>query len=588
MNRSLFSPILSLLLLCALTLVCGSCNREDVIEAGRKPVITLDDEYGIYTAHPGEELTIAPTYESAEGASFRWSCDGELLSTSPALTYTWEIPGEYYIDLTVTTSSGSSTEELRVDVVERMVPAITLPVEGDEMLLLEGTEFEFAPQFTHTDVEGFAVEWKLNGSPVATGPVYLFKAAKLGEYTLTVTASNVDGSSERTLMVKVVDQLPYTLRFPTPSYFQNSTERFTFPGRAVYLTPLMENLKGESFAWKVNGSAVECSSATFRFTPEAAGTYTVAVTVDGTATASVKVTAVDATERGRYRTPSGESVLKVWEYCPAPGQFIGETGPGGMTGNESTLEEANAWAVGQMQKGLPVSLGSFGGYIVMGFNHSIPLSGGNNPDFAIIGNAFFNAGTTSGGSSEPGIVYVMQDVNGNGLPDDEWYELRASETGLPGVKQNFAVTYFRPAGAQMDVAWTSADGKSGVVKYLGLVHSQPSYYPAWVKADAYTLWGTSLPPRTWRDESSRRWNNDPFAWGYADNMGSDLVEGFAAGSEANGFRIANAMYPDFSAIGLLYVDFIKVQTGVLSSAGSLGELSTEVLGLRCLSSNSKK
>ena len=42
--------------------------------------------------------------------------------------------------------------------------------------------------------------------------------------------------------------------------------------------------------------------------------------------------------------------------------------------------------------------------------------------FAIQGNAFDS-------SNEPGIVWVMQDVNGNGLPDDEWYELRGSETG---------------------------------------------------------------------------------------------------------------------------------------------------------------
>lgn len=43
-------------------------------------------------------------------------------------------------------------------------------------------------------------------------------------------------------------------------------------------------------------------------------------------------------------------------------------------------------------------------------------------DFAIEGNAF-------DGSSEPGIVWVMQDVNGNGLPDDTWYQLKGSEYG---------------------------------------------------------------------------------------------------------------------------------------------------------------
>lgn len=38
----------------------------------------------------------------------------------------------------------------------------------------------------------------------------------------------------------------------------------------------------------------------------------------------------------------------------------------------------------------------------------------------------------------------MQDVNGDGLPNDEWYELKGSEYGKPETIQDYAVTYFRP------------------------------------------------------------------------------------------------------------------------------------------------
>ena len=67
-----------------------------------------------------------------------------------------------------------------------------------------------------------------------------------------------------------------------------------------------------------------------------------------------------------------------------------------------------------------VSLGGFGGYIVVGFDHSIQASGGyGGYDFSITGNQF-------SGSSEPGVVWVMPDENGNGEPDDgPWYELRS-------------------------------------------------------------------------------------------------------------------------------------------------------------------
>lgn len=40
----------------------------------------------------------------------------------------------------------------------------------------------------------------------------------------------------------------------------------------------------------------------------------------------------------------------------------------------------------------------------------------------------------------------MQDINGNGLPDDEWYELKGSEAGKEETIQNFEVTYYRPEG----------------------------------------------------------------------------------------------------------------------------------------------
>ena len=54
-----------------------------------------------------------------------------------------------------------------------------------------------------------------------------------------------------------------------------------------------------------------------------------------------------------------------------------------------------------------MSLGGFGGYIIVGFDHSIAARG-LEYDFAIQGNAFGGAGA-SGQSNEPGVVWVMQD-----------------------------------------------------------------------------------------------------------------------------------------------------------------------------------
>ncbi len=161
-------------------------------------------------------------------------------------------------------------------------------------------------------------------------------------------------------------------------------------------------------------------------------------------------------------------------------------------------------------------------------------------DFTIQGNAF-------DGSSEPGIVWVMQDINKNGEPDDEWYELRGSDTDKEGTIQNYAVTYYRPAGKQMDVQWTDSEGKSGCIDYLITYHQQDYYYPAWIKSDTYTLYGTRLAPNNVQDPTTGYWDNQSYGWGYVDNfsetdnLGGDVVDG---SGQTNGFRIANAMYRD--------------------------------------------
>ena len=147
-----------------------------------------------------------------------------------------------------------------------------------------------------------------------------------------------------------------------------------------------------------------------------------------------------------YRAKTSTSVAeqtKVFEYTPAPGQFINETKTGGFDGSQTTPESAIAYATERMKEKNFVSLGGFGGYIVVGFDHSIDNTGSY--DFGIEGNSF-------SGSSEPGIVWVMQDKNGNGMPDETWYELAGSETGKSETIQNYAVTYYRPSAPKMAVA----------------------------------------------------------------------------------------------------------------------------------------
>lgn len=259
---------------------------------------------------------------------------------------------------------------------------------------------------------------------------------------------------------------------------------------------------------------------------------------------------------------------KVYEYLPGPGQFINETVTGGFAGDETTMQAAISYAENRLGKKKFVSLGSFGGYIVVGFDHSISNSK-EEYDFAILGNAMDS-------SNEPGIVWVMQDTNQNGLPDDVWYELRGSETGEKETIQNYSVTYFRPAEPNKPVEWIDSEGNSGTVDYLKAYHKQDYYYPAWVTAESYTLTGTKLEARNSQDPQTGYWTNASYPWGYADNIGSDALSG---NEQWVGFRIANAMDSDGIAVTLDYIDFVKVQQGVLAKSGWLGENSCEVVSI---------
>ena len=285
---------------------------------------------------------------------------------------------------------------------------------------------------------------------------------------------------------------------------------------------------------------------------------------------------IEATyEENHYRAKSENSSAewsKVFEYTTAPGQFIGDTKTGGFSGEESTAADAAAYAEERLSKGAFISLGGYGGYIVVGFDHSIDNNHGY--DIAIKGNSF-------SGSSEPGIVWVMQDENGDGEPNDTWYELRGSEVGKKSTLRNYSVTYYRPDSPEQPVKWSDSEGGSGEIDYLKAYHQQPYYYPAWITADSYTLTGTRLEARNY-DKSGKgtMWVQPEYDWGYADNFSpiDRATDSKGKATAINRFRIADAIDQRGNSVDLEFIDFVKVQTAVNAKSGWLGELSTEVLG----------
>ena len=261
---------------------------------------------------------------------------------------------------------------------------------------------------------------------------------------------------------------------------------------------------------------------------------------------------------GGSKAPTPKELeYEVVEFLPAPGQFVNE----GYTA--TTMEEACAYAEERLKNGYFVSLGGFGGYIIVKFKTPI-INSEVGYDFGIYGNAF-------SGSSEPGIVWVAYDANENGLADDEWQELYGSESDKDRTLQNYAITYSRTDN-QTEIAWRDNMGDSGAI-CRNSMHQQ-DYYPAWVTADEYTLSGTLLPDNSEWSEKNQEWVLHAFEWGYADNFSTiDLST-----DRANRFRISDARSSSGELANLTQIDFVKVQSATNAIHSGIGEVSTEVCG----------
>lgn len=268
-------------------------------------------------------------------------------------------------------------------------------------------------------------------------------------------------------------------------------------------------------------------------------------------------------------------IAEVFEYVPAPGQFINKMPLG--------HPESAASIIGKIDGAL--SLGAFGGYVVFRFDQPV-VNHPDNPfgiDFILFGNPF-------DGFSEPGIVSVMKDENRNGLPDGTWYELAGSDHFFSTTRFNSKVTYHNPGGeSARDVIWEDDQGQTGYV-LTNPFHQQP-YYPdqalfPFVDEDRYTLSGTRIAGHIDFSDSVFVKSHHR-AFGYTDNrprgeapwhIPANPYSREVTNAGGDGFDIGWAVDTLGNYVDLDTIHFVRVHTGLLANAGLPGEISTEVTG----------
>ena len=309
-------------------------------------------------------------------------------------------------------------------------------------------------------------------------------------------------------------------------------------------------------------------------------------------------------------------LTRVYEYRPAPGQFI-NTMPVCRVGEpeDSVLARCQASICGYIDTVTTtfhgqtitridtvwaesmISLGGYGGYVIVGFDH--PVVNMHTYDFEIQGNAFVSDQESHGGSSEPGIVMVGVDMDGDGVPSagDRWYELAGCEYQHPKTQHDYSITYYRPdenkqrTPSQVDptlndttyIRWTSndmnPDSTSGYMS-RNTFHNQP-YWPLWLN-DQETLSFTGAKLRCnavdlGGNEGNAYYVQYFFDWGYVDNLPNNPARVSQEDGIYNpGFKIDWAVDDNGNHVNLTHIDFIKVYNAMNQYCGWMGETSTEV------------
>lgn len=341
--------------------------------------------------------------------------------------------------------------------------------------------------------------------------------------------------------------------------------------------PLESALTGERYRWSVDGEDTGTDAPRYIFLAAEEDTYHLSFDIIDEATPYHFDFTVHVLHEEVEYSPY---ISRVYEYRPAPGQFVNEMPKYEPGDTEADMVRKAQECISGVND-VMISLGAYGGYVTFGFDHTVVNVPGEY-DFRIWGNAFYELinPELKGGSCEPGIVWVSYDTNCNGLPDDTWYELAGSDYTNSATRHAYTVTYHAPDPDREPVKdgsfisdahyipWTDSEGAAGHVA-ANIFHKQ-SYWPLWLDTDSYTLGGTCLPGNAIDTSGNGTYYVlYSFGWGYVDNHPND-------NADLNSFKIDWAVDADGKPVTLPGIDFVRVQTGINQYCGWIGETSTEL------------
>ncbi|WP_340114247.1 PKD domain-containing protein [Maribellus mangrovi] len=229
----------------------------------------------------GDEVSFVDASTNSP-ASWAWTFEGGNPATSTAKnpTVTYDTPGNYEVSLTVTNSGGSDTKTVSSYIsVNRILMPPAADFVANVTTLKEGGTVSFTDLSTNAPTNW---SWSFDGGTpdlsTVKNPIITYNTP--GSYTVSLTASNTDGSDTkaRIAYINVIEKTPPVANF---SVDQTTVEE----GSTVLFTDLSTNSPDE-WQWNFPGGTtndlnVQNPSVTY----STAGTYDVTLTTtnaDGT------------------------------------------------------------------------------------------------------------------------------------------------------------------------------------------------------------------------------------------------------------------------------------------------------------------
>lgn len=294
------------------------------------------------------------------------------------------------------------------------------------------------------------------------------------------------------------------------------------------------------------------NTKTLQFIVPKADNYTLDLTVSFGEVVKQASTRVKVTETAK--TYNSKALFLI-DYLPAPCT--------NMTRLEfATKAEVLSKIQSDLTDGESIPLGTFGGYIVTKFDHTV-INSNDKRDFTI------EMASNSASKYSPVSVYVAYDANKNGIAEEnEWYEIAGSEYNKSTTVKNYEMTYFKPDPNKTAVTgigtawefdkeylkWTNNKNESGYVTKTTR-NRRDNYYPQWL-GDSYTLKGTKifLPTKDISDGAATTFNVGTYEWGYGGIKDPSIDISWAVDKEGKkvhlpGIDFVKVYVPTFTALG---------------------------------------